>query len=290
MPITNEPRSVAHLSQTTRRESPSTNITNSVIRDGGDAIQIIHTATSSRIATLQQPSISSNEEDQIEEVGDDINDDERPNASLSLHDELRLARLESKNNDGCHFIPVNKLDELITQGSIYKELEKRSIGLKEERLKITKRIWEVPSLTKVTTRRKIFAVLVLLEKVEAILDFLLEEVYDNMLPFVFAKDHSFSSKITKKPIDLFHDKTKWKQNEKDLFEKYQWEMMTPYLLLNFGGDKTVPRMAIEDRAVLPFLEIYNASEGGFSTVRKVKIHSAHYNAHEYWVNESPSST
>jgi hypothetical protein len=289
VPITND-RSVAHLNQTTGSERPSEDITNSVIRDSGDAIQIIHTATSSRIATSRPPPILSAEEIQIEEVGNHINDDEIPHSDSFLHDELRLARIESKNNDGCHFIPVNKLDELITRDSIHEELERRSIGPKKERLNIAKQIWEVPSLTKVTTRRKIFAVLALMEKLDAILDFLLEEVYDSTLPLVFAKDQSVCSKSTKKPIELFHDKTKWKQSEKDLFEKYQWEMMTPYFLLDFRGDKTVPRMAVDDRAVLPFIEIHNASEGGFSIVRQVKMHSAHYNAHEYWVSGSPSST
>jgi hypothetical protein len=290
VPITNESTTIAYRSQRIGSERSSEDITNSIIRDGGDAIQIINTATPSRIATPQLPSISSNEEDQSEEVGDHINSDGIPQSDSFLHDELRLARIESKNNDGCHFIPVNKLDELITRESIHEELEKRNIGPKKERLRIAKQIWEVPSLTKVTTRRKIFAVLALMEKVEAIIDFLLDEVYDSMLPFVFAKDQSVSSKSTKKPIKLFHKKTKWRQSEVDMFEKYQWEMMTPYFQLHIRGDQNPLRMAVDDRAVLPFIEIHNASEGGFSIVRQVKMHSAHYNSHEYGVIRSTSST
>jgi hypothetical protein len=200
------------------------------------------------------------------------------------NDALRLARIQSNNEDGCYFIPVNKLDELITLESIHKELEDRDIGLQCDRLQLARQICESASVTQNTTRRKIFAILALMEKVDAIRDFIRQGVCDSALPFIFSTDDFLISKRTKEPIMLFQNRSKWKSSEKDMFEKYQWEMMTPCFNLSPKGKTSFGRMLIEDRAVLPFIEVHDIEiEGGFSTVRKVKVHPAHYNAHNFSV-------
>jgi hypothetical protein len=173
---------------------------------------------------------------------------------------------------------VNKLDELITLESIHKELEDRNIGQENARLDVARQICGAPSV------RKIFAVLALMEKVGPILDFLKEGIYDSTLPFIFPQDDSPISKITEEPIMLFQNRSEWKQAEKDMFDKYQWEMMTPYFDLSSEGDTSFGRMLVEDRAVLPFTEVHDIETvGGFSTVRRVKLHPAHYNTHNFLV-------
>lgn len=122
-------------------------------------------------------------------------------------------------------------------------------------------------------------------KVEAIVDFLSEDIYDSNLPFIFA-EHQVCCKKDRKPMKFFRDGTKWKPHEKDIFDKYQWEMMTPYFELSCEGQKKVKRMPLEDRAALPFTEVDSiAVESGFSMVRKVKIHTAHYNANDFSVSK-----
>jgi hypothetical protein len=120
-------------------------------------------------------------------------------------------------------------------------------------------------------------------KVEAIIDFLEENIYDSNLPFIFA-EHLVCCKKDQKSIVLFRDEKNWKPHEQDIFDKYQWEMMTPYFKLSCEGQRKVNRMPLEDRAALPFTDVDNiAVESGFSMVRKVKIHTAHYNAHDFSV-------
>jgi hypothetical protein len=114
------------------------------------------------------------------------------------NDALRLARIQSNNKDGCYFIPINKLDELITLESIHKELGDRDIGLQSDQLKLARQICESGSVTQNTPRRKIFAILALMEKVDAIRDFIREGVCDSELPFIFSTDHFLISKRTKK--------------------------------------------------------------------------------------------
>jgi hypothetical protein len=61
-------------------------------------------------------------------------------------------------------------------------------------------------------------------------------------------------------------------------------MMTPYFNLSPKGKTSFGRMLIEDRAVLPFIEVHDIeAEGGCSTVRKVKVHPAHYNSQDFSV-------
>jgi serine/threonine protein kinase len=290
-PLIKNAGGVTQPSSPTGSEILSTNVDSSVIWDSGDAIQIFKTANPCRIATPDIPVVSSSEDQQHSSITEFIDPGDVNTFRPSLHDRLRGARLESLHSIGCYFIPLNKLDELITRQSIYQELElyeklgKLIAVSKEDRHIAARKIWEIPALTNVTTRRKIFAVLVLMEKVEAILDFLEEEVYDSTLPFVFGKNQLATSKTTEEPIviKLFQDKTKWKESEKDSFERYQWEMMAPYFPLSCGEQSSVRRLAVYDRAVLPFLEAHEESEGGFSIVRKVKIHPAHYNSHDFSV-------
>ncbi|KAF2796626.1 hypothetical protein K505DRAFT_373045 [Melanomma pulvis-pyrius CBS 109.77] len=213
---------------------------------------------------------------------DDYKDDTaKPNW---LEHKLREARLRSANNDSSSFIPLSKLDELITVPTIYNELNKRDVGLKEDRPKIATQIWNVQLPGPKFTRRKIFAVLTLMRKVEAILDFIEENIFDNDLPFVFPENRSevcCMSKSTHKPIKLFQNETKWRPHEKEVFEMYQWEMLAPYFQLSCERMKSVGHIAVDDRSVLPFIEVRNGSERGFSIVRQVRIHLAHYNAGDF---------
>ncbi|KAF2477885.1 kinase-like protein, partial [Lindgomyces ingoldianus] len=189
-----------------------------------------------------------------------------------------------KDDDGKFFIPVDRLDEIVTEQTIRKELKTLSVGQKKDRHTLAGQIWRAPSSKQKTTRRKIFAVLALMQKIDSILDFIEEGVYDNRLPFVYAEDQvEVCCKKTGQPIKLFQDKARWKPHEKDLFQTYQWWMMTPYFQLSCEGEKTVRRMPVEDLAVLPFTDVKTTSEGGFSVVRKVKIHSAHHNAQDFSV-------
>lgn len=229
---------------------------------------------------IKYPSIPSGEDLHLEFATSSENQDR------DLIHKLRAARLVSTDNDACYFVPVDELDKLITQSSILKELEMRKVGVQKDRVSITKQVWEIQLPTRVTTRRKIFATLALMEKLEAILDFLNEDVDDSMLPFVLDSSGSVISEITKEAILLFLDSSKWRSSEKEIFEKYQWEMMAPYFRLGYERASSFNCITVDDRAVLPFSQIQNSRESGSSIVRQVKIHPAHYNARDFSASRS----
>ncbi|KAF2265255.1 kinase-like protein [Lojkania enalia] len=208
--------------------------------------------------------------------------------SSLLGEELRSAKLESLERNGCYFIPMNGLDRILTRNSVHDELNRLNIGPRDERLEIADRVWKIPSNVNKTTRRKIFAILVLLEKVDMIVHFIAEHIHDSDLPFTFCKDGKGLCYGSNRPISLFRT---WKAHEKDNFETYQWWMLSPYFQFSHDKQLEVRRMVVQERVVLPFVAEKSESEqppwnyGGFSIVRKVKFHVAHYNSRDFSATE-----
>ncbi|KAF2635190.1 kinase-like protein [Massarina eburnea CBS 473.64] len=232
----------------------------SFVVDGGDAKQLSNTA--SRFA-----------------------DTHDAKESRSLQDSLRKAILGLTKEYGSYFIPINKIDELITRQRILEELNQLSIGNADDREKYANDIWETYSSPKPTTRRKLFATLVLLEKTETILDFISEGTHDNDLPFRFSRANKVRYK-NGKPVEAFWKSNIWKEMEKDLFKMYQWYMLSPYFEMSCELAPKVNHYIIEDRVVLPLVSQSTAEQtdiiqSGFSVVIKMKFHNAHYNADQY---------
>lgn len=190
------------------------------------------------------------------------------------------------------FLPMDKLDMIITPVNILEELRWLRIGEREDQESITLEIWGTfkKEGKKPTTRRKLFAILVMLEKLQTILDFISEGLYDSDLPFTLHKDSTISRQDAR-TIEAFQ-RSDWRINQKDQFTTYQWKVHVPYFDLSYEAQPKVPHYLLEDQTLLPLVGHHSSSEqppwnrGGFSVVRKVKFHPAHYNSKHWRVSNT----
>lgn len=144
-------------------------------------------------------------------------------------------------------------------------------------------------LTKLTTRKKIFATLVLMERNETIEDFIQENLYDAHLPFqlrrIANREMYWVSTRQGQPeetlIRLF---STWKIHEREYFERYQWQFLSPFFELISQQKPRPLHYVLEDSRILPFVEDDKGMgsglpiSGGYSEVWHVKIRAAHHNS------------
>jgi serine/threonine protein kinase len=187
-------------------------------------------------------------------------------------------------------LPIDKLEHIITKEAIREELQQQGSDVS-----LVDKIWEAEQSRKssLTTRRKIFAILVLIGEVPAITDFIDERLYDCDLPFLFqdgageregsydvyreVKDPPAKTKLIE--LGFFHN---WKDNALHSFDQNQWQLLAPYFQLVSTDNPKVSHYDLPSHIVLPFIEdtILDeppAQHGGSADVRRVKIHHAHQN-------------
>ena len=138
--------------------------------------------------------------------------------------------------------------------------------------------------------RKIFVILVLIEKTPAIIRFLEKDVNDSDLPLEkVERPHekgSYDLRLSRNPTKrLKCFSKKWNQLHIRNFEEYQWMTLSPFF--GKGGHKYVKHYPLQDQAILPFIctspgggpIAYRTQEfeGGFGRVSKVDIHPDHHN-------------
>ncbi|KAF2687627.1 kinase-like protein [Lentithecium fluviatile CBS 122367] len=209
----------------------------------------------------------------------------------TLQHKISEARVKSLDK-GNLFLPLDGLGTLITPRSIRDELRREGLeqsyrlrAIAEQVLKITPDI----KPKDYTTRRKIFAILVMMRRADAIVDVLKEGIYDDDLPFQIDNSPGmpvYRRKREGKAQILIRFFEEWEIDQRETFDKYQWQMTAPYFKLSYKPGKKVLHYVLEPQAVLPFIEETlsdNSSghsvdfSGGTSTVRKLKIHRAHHN-------------
>jgi hypothetical protein len=206
----------------------------------------------------------------------------------SLDEDLRDALVKSQGN-GMRFLPVDALHRIVTPDRVRQELETLGVVLAEDADDLTEHICGIsfPKQTKplsITVRQKIFAILVMLEMVPAILDFVSHDLHDEDLPFTLkfgpSRDTYQVLRSTRggasKPVSLF-DSTEWKISSLESFGMYQWMFLVPYFRLSTNSQPWVLQYNFNDNIVLPMMKTEITYEGGFGQVRKVKIHPAHHN-------------
>jgi hypothetical protein len=208
----------------------------------------------------------------------------------NLGESIRAALQRSAVREGKDFLPINALDRIVTKRRVRQELANVPDRILPEQLDyLTDHIWEVksPSLSKSsskkTTRRKIFAVLALMQKVGHIMDFINEGIYDSDLPFTLAEgSRKGLRQLARKGedgtlhfIQLF---TSWQIFEQEYFDNFQWQVLAPYFVLSTKKDPKILHYNLENRIIMPFNEDHEVNHaGGFGDVWRVKIHPAHHN-------------
>lgn len=205
----------------------------------------------------------------------------------SLEDKLRKATRRHAQNDEDGFIPIDEFNKILTRQSVWRELQSNLAKLSKEKDldSWVSAIWDmVESEPKThTSRRKIFAVLVLLNAPEKIGLFIDEDLWDKDLPFIREADNK-SKWLTSQGqgeariVECLSNPNGWKGHVLDLFNLYQWRMLSPFFNM---VDGRVEFQRFHRLIPLPFEEDekYNEEDlsGGSADVRRVLIHRSHYN-------------
>ncbi|KAH8725467.1 kinase-like domain-containing protein [Phaeosphaeriaceae sp. PMI808] len=283
--------------QIDQRQSWTTTSTfSSSVEDTGDSLQLAATAAKQRIRPDQ------NELAQLGQLGSypttfDVNVqpipssheiDEDDDPPTPLQHQIRGFMINTAGQEDSQFLPFSELESIITIRNIQKEIRRTDSTSNVD--SVAHNVWDLKSLPNKewTTRRKLFAILCLMEKAGEIERFIEEEIYDTDLPFEFEPAQVWSRSRT--AIRLFK---LWKLNDLDSFRAYQGQFMAPYFELCSGISTRFREYTLHRSIVLPF-EDYRLSsipfknaiqgvdsntyrEGGYSTVRKVTIHPAHHN-------------
>lgn len=185
----------------------------------------------------------------------------------TLYDCLRLARiLCGKRRNRGYFVPNSDLKHLITIERVLPLLQ--SILPQPDDSQV-----DAFAKTICESAPRLFATLVYLKREDQIVPLLEEEASDADLPFQFrdpdpqqSRSYILQGKGGKKILTL----TNWDDQLSEDFQSHQWWMDAP----EFMEGK---HHHFDDNAMLPFTHRGDIKEGGFSTVRFVKIHPAHHN-------------
>lgn len=190
------------------------------------------------------------------------------------------------------FFPDGELVDLLSEEHVTHELEQcfEDLTLSEVEA-MAKRICHTSSVNNGprTGFKRVFAILVLCEKPEAITRFLAEDVSDRDLPL----HKSYPSEKLPNFYDLVRQGQKsklrsfrgWSYTALWRFEEWQWTTIAPFF--RRGCRKDVKHLELQDQVALPFTQdsrfILDKSayqrlefEGGYSNVFKVDIHPDHH--------------
>lgn len=196
------------------------------------------------------------------------------------------------------FFPRALLSTLVTEEFVFQELSSHLNNTHNQSQIQTyaKRICEELPLPKedddnrppkIQSFKKIFAILVLIEKTPSISKFLEENVNDLHLPLVKVPKGKNGSRfelrlshMQEKPLECFRN---WTQFSIRAFEENQWTTIAPFFYK--GSNKEVKHFPLSDSVMLPFTsdsrrdktnEFPTEIEGGYSRVFKVDIHPDHH--------------
>lgn len=203
----------------------------------------------------------------------------------------RLSAGVTRGDGGRAFIPYDALRSILSPHNVFNELQKHffcdlpahDIQCMAET--ITRK--DCHGSIAPTSLLRTFAVLLLLDKADKILDFSREGLCDTSLPFRKVKsaqgeteDHQLSElRAADTPSIRLRCFEGWSQHDLDMFEKAQWHVVVP--VLSDTADKQVDFLELDDKTVLPFIESWQGKgdshyKGGNSEVWKVRVHAAHH--------------
>ncbi|KAM5341794.1 hypothetical protein ACJ41O_014825 [Fusarium nematophilum] len=223
-----------------------------------------------------------------------------------LH-ELLLTDYRKPQPGSKGFFPRGHIKRVLREHAVREELCQSLSGPSEEAIRAkadeyTNWICGPPravgSTSKPKSYLKIFAILVLIERVSCIGDFIAEEVDDSVLPLrrveVKARVGKFELRPRPRTSGRLACFKKWNQVQLMAFDDWQWTVMAPFF--SRAADGKVWRYRFPDSSILPFSkekkqpgESFDDQEfeGGFGKVSKVYIHPDHHNFFDGKTNDSP---
>lgn len=261
---------------------PSSRSRSSVVNDGGDSKRLAQTATLSSISRVDF-------DDVVSHAGMGWPLEPSTPAPLdigseNLGHELREALQQLEDQEQL-FLPNDEFERIITRDRVRRELQRLNLIRPDQLDQYADQIWERKSisLSTFTTRRRIFAILTLLDKVEAILDFIQHDLYDRDLPLTVDKGplRGLSYKRKKGSLQPITFCQTWRPCDRDCFYMYQWQLLAPYFELSTKDNPQGFEYQLDKNIILPFIETEektaSSRRGGFGDVWRVKIHQAHHN-------------
>lgn len=183
------------------------------------------------------------------------------------------------------FFPESTFTEVIHEQTVREELKRYPRWFKSDNVEpITALVCGNKPL------RKIFTLLVIMNKLADIKLFIDDGVSDECLPVsrvsrtdsenTFQLGHSRTSTRPTRRLGCFAN---WDAIDIYTFEEWQWTTLSP--VLERGRRRNVKHLILQDELSLPFTEDSQCSsgsdviEGGFSTVFKAHIHPANHRFH-----------
>jgi hypothetical protein len=201
-----------------------------------------------------------------------------------LERELRTGLKKYRGDAGYEFLPLNVLEAAAQVDKITNELCRwyKPQHAKDMAYTIC---GDGPSHqeSKDHAKRKIFAILVLMEKARKIAQFIKMKICDHQLPFRIQGESDGRFMVQDRhgiAIDMFR-----KRNVFDRFQSHQWEVLAPCFDLSLESGQEINHYDLNLYPGLPFVESkqmysgeFELGQGGYAQVRRVKIHAAHYNS------------
>jgi hypothetical protein len=219
------------------------------------------------------------------------NDEER----LKLQD-IFFGALVKLHDEKKGFFPRKKLSKLVTKDCVLNELT-RSLGDTHSQSQIksyAQRVCDEIELPKenddnrpprIMSFKKIFVILVMIQKTSSISKFIEEGVTDLDLPIgkrpKAGTDARIDLRLSRAPEDELQCFHNWTQFEIVSFEEWQWTTISPFF--HKGSRKDVQHFCLPDSAILPFTfdssrdkKALSEMEGGYGRVFEVNIHEDHH--------------
>lgn len=198
---------------------------------------------------------------------------------FDLEEDLRGAEVKGEPDNFC---PLKSVRQLFTRERVLAQLKSyNTIANVDDYVDL---ICDDESTNDARPRYiKIFAILILIDKGDAICDFVHAGITDDALPFYrydalpnAKRQSQLFLKDSVAPIQILKD---WKPNKRAFFETTQWKLLVPYLELD--SNSMVQEYRLSDRNILPWCKSksggaqsleFSIATGAYGKVYCVDIH------------------
>lgn len=184
---------------------------------------------------------------------------EEGNTDTSLRGRL-LARVQKVLETDEQFIPAGDLDKVLTGQAIKMELQSQGLG------DVSKYVFR--------HAKRIFAILLVIRKLDALKDLIEESLGDEVLPIAVSVDGLPKDKKLQSAF------SEWDLDTRKQFADFQWTLLAPVFSEGM-------HLKLHDDARLPFIRTEPIANGAYGGVHSVEIHCNHSSFMKF---ESPMST
>lgn len=211
----------------------------------------------------------------------------------SLGDEIRKFCAQTASVENKWFYPIDALDREVT-----KDRARHGLGALQDcemnHDTVIDHIFDKTTHSGHATRRlKIFVILALMNKSNAIVDFIKQDIYDVHLPFEERRLSNGQSQLFRNPQIKWECPQEpivlpdgWTQDDVENFETKQYQVCVPFFNLSTDDPNSkVSHYNLRKQSILPFIEDDEANPGigGFGEVWRVRLHHAHHNLSKHLV-------